>query len=824
MLKLIDRYILKEVGPPFFLGLLIYSFVLLMNQLLQFPDLFISRGVTLADTLKLLVYLVPAILAFTVPMGVLMGILAGLSRMSSDSEVTALRTLGISPRRVLRPLFVFALGGWLVASALTMVITPRFNSLWTRTFTTVVLNRAELKFNPREFNESITNMVLYIQNIDKDRTWENVFIAFNADPVKPRILMAKRGRLHVYPESKKAMLELWDAVQHVVDLSQPDTSYQVQSSAHLEEAIDVESLFPNAVAEKRVRERTIDELFVGLAEVRARKAGLLAEKAALERPGAPADAQARARTDYSLGQADHDRRSYAVEIHKRFALPFVCWIFVFLGLPLGSSTRKGGRTSGFTLSLIIILIYYIGITAGEQLAMNGVLSPFVGIWGSNVILGAASVILFVATAKESLFLSALFRRPESAGGTASLRSLASRPGRLFAYAFNGVRIRIRGAAPAARPAPPGGRTRFRASLRFPNILDRYILRKYLFVATLVLLSLVAISVIVTFFDKIGTFNEHGKPFGWLLAYIAYRIPEFVHYGLPVTALMAALLTMGLMTKTNEITAMKACGVSIYRAILPVAAMALFVGGLAFLLQEQVYPRANRLAEETWDRIVDLSPQSYSYENRRWVANKAADRFYHYSYFDTRTSRFNMLAIYDLDLASWSLVRRGYAERATLDARGLHFEDGWVRELGAGGTYLYRKTLDIPLEEEKSLFLREFKSPPQMDSAELRQYIKDVEALGYETVRDRVDLAAKAAFPFTALIMTLLGLPFAFSMGKRGTLVGIGIGLAIAMVYWVSIGVFKSLGNVGFLSVFLGAWGPDLIFGLGGAYLLTTVRT
>ena len=793
MLKLIDRYILKEVTPPFFLGLLIYSFVLLMNQLLQFPDLFISRGVTLADTLKLLVYLIPAILAFTVPMGVLMGILAGLSRMSSDSEVTALRTLGISPRRVLRPLFVFALGGWLAASALTMVVTPRFNFLWTQTFTEVVLNRAELRFNPREFNESISNMTLYIQNIAKDRTWENVFISFNADPVKPRILMARRGRLHVYPESKKAVLELWDAVQHVVDLSQPDTSYQVTSIAHFEEAIDAESLFPNAVSEKRVRERTITELFQGLTEVRARQAGLLAEKAAIDGRGAPGDASAKARTTFSLGQADHDRRSYAVEIHKRFALPFVCWIFVFLGLPLGSSTRKGGRTSGFTLSLIIILIYYVGITAGEQMAMNGVLSPFLGIWGANIILGAASVILFAATAKESPFLSALFRRPSAAA---------------------------RGAATAR----PSGRRRFRLSLGFPNILDRYILRKYVFIASLVVLSLAAISVIVTFFDKIGTFNEHAKPFSWLLAYIAYRVPEFVYFGLPVTALMAALLTLGLMTKTNEITAMKACGVSIYRTILPIAAMAVLVGGLVFVLQEKVRPRANKLAEETWNRIIDLSPQSYSFENRRWVANKAADRFYHYSYFDTRTSRFNMLAIFDLDLASWSIVRRGYAERATLDSRGLHFEDGWVRELSAGGAYLYRKTLDVPLSEEKSLFLREFKAPAQMDSAELRQYIKDVQALGYETLRDRVSLASKAAFPFTALVMTLLGLPFAFSMGKRGTLVGIGIGLAIAMVYWVSIGIFQSFGNAGFLSVFLAAWGPNLIFGLGGAYLFLTIRT
>jgi lipopolysaccharide export LptBFGC system permease protein LptF len=207
-----------------------------------------------------------------------------------------------------------------------------------------------------------------------------------------------------------------------------------------------------------------------------------------------------------------------------------------------------------------------------------------------------------------------------------------------------------------------------------------------------------------------------------------------------------------------------------------------------------------------------------------VANKSADRIYHYSYYDSRTSRFNMLAIYDLDLASWSIVRRGYAERAALDAGGLHFEDGWIRELKPGGTYLYRKTLDVPLAEEKSLFLREFKAPAQMDAAELGRYIKDVEALGYDTRRDRVSLASKGAFPFTALIMTLLGLPFAFSMGKRGTLVGIGVGLAIAMVYWVSIGVFKSLGNVGFLGVFLAAWGPNLLFGLGGAYMLLSTRT
>ena len=97
-------------------------------------------------------------------------------------------------------------------------------------------------------------------------------------------------------------------------------------------------------------------------------------------------------------------------------------------------------------------------------------------------------------------------------------------------------------------------------------------------------------------------------------------------------------------------------------------------------------------------------------------------------------------------------------------------------------------------------------------------------MGFETVRLRVDLMSKISFPFVALIMTLVGVPFAFSMGKRGALVGIGVGLGIAVVYWVAIGVFRSLGYVGFLGPFLAAWGPNIVFGLVGLDFLSRIRT
>ena len=112
----------------------------------------------------------------------------------------------------------------------------------------------------------------------------------------------------------------------------------------------------------------------------------------------------------------------------------------------------------------------------------------------------------------------------------------------------------------------------------------------------------------------------------------------------------------------------------------------------------------------------------------------------------------------------------------------------------------------------------------MKFAELGRYIEEVEQTGFNTTRLKVDRASKISFPFVAVIMTLLGIPFAFAMGKRGALVGIGVSLGIALVFWTTIGIFKSLGGVGILPVFLAAWGPALMFGLLGLYFMLRLKT
>jgi LPS export ABC transporter permease LptG/LPS export ABC transporter permease LptF len=796
MLKFFDRYLIREIIPPFFIGFLIYTFVLLMNQILLLSELFITRGVSFKVAVDIFVYLIPSILAFTVPMAVLMGILAGLSRLSSDSEIVAFKTLGISYRRLLRPILLFSLGGWLLTSYLALYLAPHANYKWVQTLTKSLLTKVQFRVYPREFNESIPNIVLFIQDIRQDRNWENIFVYSSTSPEEPRVILARTGKLNFYPEMKRATLELFDGTVHSAPLAEPE-KYRMTSFKHLVEDINVESLFSSYSSEKRVREKDIKELLVEIKVIEQDLVQLEKKKKEILLGGRKKGDPRPKEISLSLQQRSRDYRSYWIEVHKKFALPFVCLIFGFLGLPLGVSTKKGGRTSGFTISLGIILLYYVLITGGEKMAMDGRISPFSGMWGPNFILLVAAAYLFVKTLKETPLFSSFARFFKKREKMASLKKI-----KFLSLKFP------------------------RLSLRFPNILDRYTIRKYLAIFSLVFLSLLSISVIVTFFERIDNVYEHNKSILLLFKYIQYSIPEFIHYILPVTALTTTLLALGLLTKFNEVTAMKACGISVYRLIVPVVLMAVLVSVLSFYLQERILPYSNKKAEETWNKINDRPPRTYTDLNRRWVLSREKDRVYHYSYFDTGAAAFSPLSIYDIDLASWSLKKRIYAEKGYLTGEKLSLKNCWVRTFVQEKpvTFEQKGEMELAGVESKSYFLKEWKEPSQMNYLELRQYLREIAEMGFETTRFKVDLAYKISFPLVSLIMTLLGIPFAFSMGKRGTLVGIGLSIVIAMVYWGTIGVFKSLGYVSFLNPFLAAWGPNLIFGLLGLYLIFRLRT
>jgi LPS export ABC transporter permease LptF/LPS export ABC transporter permease LptG len=782
VLKLFDRYILKDILPAFLIGLLVYSFLLLMNQILLLSEILITRGVSLSIVLSLLFYLLPSVLAFTLPMSVAVGILAGLSRLSSDSEVIAFKTLGVGHRRIIRPILLFAVFGFLITSCLTLYIAPRANYKWVQMFSNSVLSKVHLKIKPRRFNESIPNMVLYIQDIGRNDEWRNIFIYFSEPREEPRVVFAKRGSLNFHQEAQKATLELTDGVLHSYPRNE-QVKYRVTTFKTFEENLPVQNIVARNIDGKHVREKDIEELNRDVKKIQAELEAFSDEE----------------ESSRQYWNRKRDWISHWVEIHKKYALPFACFIFAILGLPLGATTRKGGRTSGFTISIGIILVYYILITAGEQLAMDGRITPFIGMWGPNIIFAACGIYLFIRSAKESSPIAPLYR-----------------------FFLQRKKKKISTKTAAAKTS--GYKLPF--SLRFPNLLDRYILRKYLFIFGLAFFSMLFIFIIVTFFERIDSVYEHNKPLSMFFHFIWLKTPEFILYILPIGALVSTLLSLGLANKFNEITAMKACGISIYRIVMPLLFMGILISFLSYYIQENILPFSNKKAEETWYQIIDVPARSYRHLDRRWVLNREGNRIYNYSYFDQEALMFNNLSIFEIDSVAWSLEKRTFAEKGYLQGQTLLLTNSWYRTFEGDRPVEYEKPdeMVLPGVEDKNFFLKDWQEPDQMSYGELKQYIQNIEEKSFETTRFKVDLQHKTSFPLTIFVITLLGIPFAFTMGKKGTLVGIGMSMGIVMIYWGAIGIFKSLGYVSYLSPFLAAWAPNLVFSLVGLYMILTLRT
>jgi LPS export ABC transporter permease LptG len=315
--------------------------------------------------------------------------------------------------------------------------------------------------------------------------------------------------------------------------------------------------------------------------------------------------------------------------------------------------------------------------------------------------------------------------------------------------------------------------------------------------------------------------------------------------------VSVLVTLGILARRNEITAMKAGGISLYRAVAPVIGMGLLVSGLLYGMQESLLPEANATAQRYFNVIKGRPPQSSDQFDRRWIL--ASDgRFYNYDYLVEKKSphgpglaeggqqrqQFALygFSIYGVDPDRWDLRERVYAARVAWNpSQGTYdLERGWRRTIREGSSSYH------PFQVEKvramsaaapggqieppSYFKREDRPSDTMSFGELKSHIASLEARGFDVAKYKVQLHRKLAFPMVGVIMTLLGIPFAFVVARRGALYGIGISIVIGIVYWAFLEAFVALGDNAALPAALAAWAPNLIFGATALYLVLTLDT
>jgi lipopolysaccharide export system permease protein len=387
---ILDRYILREMVVPFFLGLAIFTSILLIVRILKLVELVVNRGVPLAQMIRIFSYIMPAFLEVTVPMALLLAILVAFGRLSSDSEVIAMRAAGISLYRLLVPVAIFAGMVALLTAWLSVTARPWGNSHLRQGLYEIVKTRAAAGIKPKVFNDEFKNLVIYVDKIrPASDALEGILVADTRDPSLHNTVYAETGRLISNEQRHSLTLRLESGGIYSTG---DDKGYQDTRFTTYDITLDLNA----ALSQLRDRERDVSELT--LAELR----DAIAEKTV---SGDPANAE-------------------RVEWQRKLSIPFACLVFAALGVPLGIQPTRAVHSRGFSLSLGLIFLYYLLLTFGQNLGERGTLPPIVAVWLPNVVLAIVGGVLLLRAGQEAA------RAPRSLWErlTALVRRLVARRG------------------------------------------------------------------------------------------------------------------------------------------------------------------------------------------------------------------------------------------------------------------------------------------------------------------------------------------------------------------------------------------------------------
>jgi LPS export ABC transporter permease LptF len=793
MFKILDRYLVREIAVPFVISLLVLTFVLMIPPILQRAQDLIAKGVEVSIVAHALVLLAPQALCNTIPMSVLFGILVGFGRLSGDREFVTMQACGVSLMRLLRPVALIALLGTAGTAYAIIVALPVSNQAFRTIVADVMEERIESTLSPRVFFDDFPHRVIYVRDLPAGGGWRDVFLGDQSEAGYNTVYFAREGRIRLDREKNLVQLELVDGISHRTSIVNEE-SYEPTEFERLIINFDPNTVF-HADPPPGTPEMSIAQLRTSIAEDRARG-----------------------------GQAFSQR----FMIHYKFALPLTCPILALIGLALGASNHRGGRLTSFVFGFGVILVNYGLLYGPRAIALGGRLPPEVAAWVPNIVMSLGAVALMAWRLRAG-------DQPIRLSVPSFMRRWSIRAG-----ASNDSTTAESTTAVAQRPRIV---IRFpRLDLPAPRLIDRYISREYLRVFALGVLGLLAIFYISTLIDMMDKLFRGETTVAVLLRYFAFATPRFIYFVVPMSVLVAALVTVGVMTKNSEMLVLRACGISLYRVMAPLVGFGLLASVSLFVLQDRVLASTNREADRLEAKIRGWNEQSTQL-TQHWRVGTGG-QIYLFDVFEPKPPRFTRLHIYDVDQSAWRLRSITYMNEVVLqrERRGGELvpvwkgKKGWHRDLtpvghGRGGRpdedmavrYEAVNERVLPLEEPK-YFQSSVPKADQMTLSELRTYIAQLRASGSNVVPYLVELQRKIAFPLVTVVMTLIAVPFAITTGRRGALYGIGIGIVLAIVYFIVMSVFVAMGQGGILTPVLAAWAPNLMFGALAAYMILTVRT
>jgi LPS export ABC transporter permease LptF/LPS export ABC transporter permease LptG len=785
---LLFRAIFREVAKSAIFGAALFTFVLFLQRVGKLFEILVRSSASPAIVAHLFVLAIPFTLSFTMPLGVLVGVLIALSRMSSDGEIIAMRAAGVPSRKVIPPVLACATLAMFLTFTASLWLTPY--STW-RTYKVLnQLSAAELtsEVQAQVFNEDFPNRILYISDVTPGAVnrWRNVFIA-DTTPVEeqkktdhdrgdgPTVTVAAHAIAVPDVPHNQIQLSLQDGATY--DVGKDPTDYYATSAPTGAQIL--EATKPNEVHAKGYTEIDTIPLY---------------------------------RLAYHDKTLDRDNVIQArIELHRRLALPPACFLMALIGIPLGISSRKGGKSGAFVVTVALAFIYWMGLIAGQRLGQTGKLPVGVAMWIPNAVFAVVG-----------LFLLTRMERPGDRDWIGASTGWAS-------AAWTGLRGKLPTAAAHVRSRSRGWRM-----FLIPQVVDRYVLKSFLFWCALLLIGFVLMTHVYEFFDLLSDIVKNNIAMTRVLTYLFFRTPELIFELAPMSVLVAVLVTFGVLTKHNEITAMKASGVSLYRLAVPVLAAALLMSGGLFAFAHYYVPDANRKQDAIRKEIKGKPVQTYLHPDRKWVFDPGSNndpKVFYFKYIDGAQKLMSGPQVFELDPANFRIHKHISAEKARWEPtlQTWVFENGWSRQDPGGrhekfDNFTGKAATFQELDEKPDYFLQEVLQDQQMNYQQLEAYIRELQRSGIDTITLQVSFYRKFALPLFALVMALISVPFAFLAGNRGAMAGVGVSFTIAIAYWTLGKLFEQLGDVNLLPAMLAAWSPDVIFAMAGLYFFTRMRT
>jgi len=366
--RIIDRYLVREIVAPFALGLAVFTSILLIVRILKLVELVVNRGVPLVEIVKLFAYILPAFLEVTVPMALLLAILVAFGRMSSDSEIVALQASGVAFLRLLYPVALFAVAVTGLALVLSIWVRPWGNSHLRTGLYEIVKARASAGIKPQIFNDDFSGLVIYVDRIEPPgNDLQGILIADSRDPRQRNTVYARSGSVMTNEDAHSLTLRLLDG--GIYTAAEAGGGYQATRFTTYDVQLDLNV----ALADVSDREKDPSEMTLG--ELRA----------AIARR-------------FDAGDPAYAER---VELHRKFAIPFACLVLAALGAPLGIRPSRAVHSRGFMVSLVLIFAYYLLLTLGHSLGERGILPPLLASWLPNLGLSAVAAVLLFRTVRDT---------------------------------------------------------------------------------------------------------------------------------------------------------------------------------------------------------------------------------------------------------------------------------------------------------------------------------------------------------------------------------------------------------------------------------------